>query len=600
MNGKCFIMAGLALVFVSMPRAVSAQQSAKRAVAIDQGAPDSVVLGNLPQITEQQMASQTHAPMHAPLHGISAQEYALLKAAAANANPPAPKGTSQIRLPLTPSSTPSSLTGATAITAFSGIGERCGGFIPPDMALAAGPSFVVQVINGCLSVFDKAGHVQAGFPKSLTSFMLVNPSAILPPFDPRALFDWANQRYILSAAHISAAGVPFLDVAVSQSSNPLGGWFIYHFNLYAGASILPAGQIADFPTLGQDRRAIYMAFNAFSLSNGSFNGPSMVLLPKSAMYAGSGFTFYFLEPSNFIVTGTGEVMDSLQPANVMDRSDNPRAEFVVASHNIDAPGANNTQCATGCSGLAVFAISNPIYSSSSPGPEVSQVLVNTSDTYSLPPSAQQPSCASGSCRIDTGDTRISGEAIYASGSLYAAIDTNGTGAGVGASHFLWFQIRPVLNDNDNLACTNNFLNRCPQIVSASMLNEVCWACATGQGDGTGATFYPEVQPDPEGNVLVVFNYSDDATYPSSAYATNRATEALNTMHDSGFFLQKGLATYKYTDNNGFNRWGDYTAASVDLTPGTRASFWFAGESSKSTDLYRTAIGHNAFSGPAQP
>jgi hypothetical protein len=76
------------------------------------------------------------------------------------------------------------------------------------------------------------------------------------------------------------------------------------------------------------------------------------------------------------------------------------------------------------------------------------------------------------------------------------------------------------------------------------------------------------------------------------------------MHDSGFFLQHGLAKYELLDTsdptNPINRWGDYTGASLDLTPGTRASFWFAGESSKSAAVYRTAIGHNAFSRPGQP
>jgi hypothetical protein len=98
----------------------------------------------------------------------------------------------------------------------------------------------------------------------------------------------------------------------------------------------------------------------------------------------------------------------------------------------------------------------------------------------------------------------------------------------------------VLNDNDNLACTNRYFNKCPQITRASVLNEVCWVCASGQGDSTGSTFYPEVQPDPEGDVLVVSNYSDDATLPSSACATNRTTAAPGTMHDGGFLLQTGL------------------------------------------------------------
>jgi hypothetical protein len=362
--------------------------------------------------------------------------------------------------------------------------------------------------------------------------------------------------------------------------------------------LIPSTEVADFPTLGQDRRTIYVAFNAFTLPD-TFNGAYMMLLPKGPMYAGASFDFFALSPEFFTVNGTGEVMDSLQPANVMDRTDDPRAEFVVASHNIDAPGGlSNVQCATGCNGLVVFAISNPAYSTTSPGPEVSQFLLSTANSYSLPPPATQPGCSTPDCLIDTGDTRISGEAVYASGSLYAALGTNGAGAG--ASHYLWFQMRPALNDNNDAVCRGSFQNRCPDIIGASMLNEVCWACTTGQGDGTGATFYPEVQPDPEGDVLVVFNYSADDTFPSSAYATNRATQALNTMHDSGFFLQNGLAEYELLDGNGINRWGDYTAASLDLTPGTQASFWFAAESSKTAIAYRTAIGHNAFKRPGQP
>ena len=597
-------MGVFAVVFSLTPRAARAQQFTNQAIAISQEAPGSVVLGDLPQVTEQETAkSETmRGPaMARPLHGISIQQYAAYKAQAAMVKLPARSGTVAQPLALAPVPVPAAGPAATKITAFGGLGLGCGREFPPDMALAAGPTFVLQAINGCITVMDKSGNVQAGFPKSLSSFMLVGAAAVAPPFDPRAIFDWASQRYIVSASHINGAGRSLIDVAVSQSSNPLGGWFVYHINLSGTNSIIPSSQVADFPTLGQDRRMIYVAFNAFTLP-GTFNGAFMLLLNKSAMYAGASFDFFALPPAAFTVNGN-ELMDSLQPANVMDRTDDPRAEFVVASHNINAPGGFG--CPAGCSDVAVFAISNPAFSPSSPGPEVSQVLVSTSNNYSLPPLAQQLNCATGPCLIDTGDTRVSGEAIYASGSLYAAIDTNGTGAGAGASHFLWFQIRPVLNDNDNAACTGTFQNRCPQIIAASILNEVCWACATGQGDnGTGATFYPEVQPDPEGNVLVVFNYSADDKFPSSAYATNRATQAPGTMHDSGFFLQHGLAKYELLDTsdptNPINRWGDYTGASLDLTPGTRASFWFAGESSKSAAVYRTAIGHNAFSRPGQP
>ena len=52
---------------------------------------------------------------------------------------------------------------------------------------------------------------------------------------------------------------------MSLSSNPLGGWFIYHINQSSGPNpILASGEFPDFPTLGQDRRMIYVAFNAFT------------------------------------------------------------------------------------------------------------------------------------------------------------------------------------------------------------------------------------------------------------------------------------------------------------------------------------------------
>ena len=115
--------------------------------------------------------------------------------------------------------------------------------------------------------------------------------AVAPPFDPRAIFDWASQRYIVSASHINGAGRSLIDVAVSQSSNPLGGWFVYHINLSGTNPIIPSSRVADFPTLGQDRRMIYVAFNAFTLP-GTFNGAFMLLLNKSAMYAGASLRFF--------------------------------------------------------------------------------------------------------------------------------------------------------------------------------------------------------------------------------------------------------------------------------------------------------------------
>jgi hypothetical protein len=176
--------------------------------------------------------------------------------------------------------------------------------------------------------------------------------------------------------------------------------------------------------------------------------------------------------------------------------------------------------------------------------------------------------------IDTGDVRISGEVTYASGSLYAALTTNGTAstAGSDSAHILWFQMKPFLNDSDP-ACTGSSAGKCPQIVNTQMSNEVCWDCDKAQGgDGSGARFYPTLQPDPEGNVTLVYNYSDDTTYPSSGYASNRVTQVPNTLHDDGKILQPGRAFYNPPKFSGtLTPWGHYTAAAVDLNPATQPS-----------------------------
>lgn len=130
------------------------------------------MLGDLPQMTEQEaVVTPATRPRR---YGISIQQYAALKARSTTVKLATPsRAAAQPLLVASPAPTPAPGPAATKITAFGGLGLGCGHEIPPDMALAAGPSFVLQVINGCVSVFDKNGSGQAGFPKSLASFMLV-------------------------------------------------------------------------------------------------------------------------------------------------------------------------------------------------------------------------------------------------------------------------------------------------------------------------------------------------------------------------------------------------------------------------------------------
>src|SRR5205807_3644449 len=78
-------------------------------------------------------------------------------------------------------------------------------FRPSDMALAVGdtPVGVLQGVNDCLSVFDKLGNQQAGYPKATPTFF----GTTLNTSDPRAIYDWINHRYYFVIILIQTVGV---------------------------------------------------------------------------------------------------------------------------------------------------------------------------------------------------------------------------------------------------------------------------------------------------------------------------------------------------------------------------------------------------------
>jgi hypothetical protein len=531
----------------------------------------AVVLDALPQVTPADLQARREIP--APRTGVSEAVYRARKAQAA-----IPTGPSSLAPAPDQPSVATDTPGTT--TSFNGISEfACGGFIPPDQGLAVGPTFVVQIINSCIAVFTKAGALQAGYPKSQNTFFGVAGSHAVG--DARIIYDWVNNRYIVSAEDFSIGQII---VAASATSDPRGSWFIYKL-----PSLVGVGDFPDFPTLGQDRLAIYVGFTDFTASGGISD--FVMYLPKTQIYVGAGFSFFF--NFNFNVGGTN--VDSIQPVNTMNRTDRPRAEFMINSLNLNFGGG---QCVFGCRSLVVWAVSNSLVAPGSPGPEVTGRVITTANTFSLPPNARQPGCTSGACLIDTGDVRISGQAVYSEGSIYASLNTKAS-AGPGST-VIWYRIDPQLNDNDS-RCGGAFTNKCPQITSAIIREEECYFCG-GRGVN-GSNYYGTLSLDSEGNSTIVYAYSDDSFFPGVAYTSKRVTSL--TLHDNGIFLATGGAFYEQLDGSGRNRWGDYTAVAPDfngLDPNglNTTMMWFAGEFSNSSGNWATRIGTNRFTSLSQP
>jgi len=461
---------------------------------------------------------------------------------------------------------------------------NCSDVTPADQALAIGDGAnpVLQAVNLCLSVWSPAG-VRLKGPVTLASFFSVPASSTIVS-DPRALYDWYNHRFIVTMLDSDDVSKSFYDVAVSQTDDPTGAWWVYRFQSPKGAFL------NDYPRVGQDHAAtfsiatptpfpgaIYVAANMFAFPALNYVGEEWLVLPKNAMYNGLGAQSYAFEN---LTNPDASVSFTTQPANVWNPYDNPRAEFLLES---EAPNK-----------LVVWAISNPFaFQTAGKTPELTKVAITTANTFSAPPNGVQ---SGGTALIDTGDTRISGEVTYNAGFLHGALSSaNGTGG----TKSIVYKVRPVLNANDPL-CTGAFLNACPQITSATIADESVLNFGT-----TTSAFYPTPQPDMEGDVTTVFNYVSSSSFASLAYIQQRVTQG-SSFVDSGQFLQVGTAYYTQ------GRWGDYTAvapAGVGYTPtfvsntGVGFSGMYAVPGNcfgAGTGCWRTRIGYVQFTDPTQP
>jgi len=548
---------GIVVAVGITPVTASAQEATAQRGVGSVGAAVVKRLDAVPQVTAAEIG--VHPQPLAPLTGVSPAEYAARKAQAARS--PGAASVTEPASPATPVKPESGLFTPGATVNFTSTGEvNCGSVTPADQALAVGDTNVgvLQAINVCLDVYNKTGVLQPGYPKSLTSF--VGLPANTPTSDPRAIFDWINQRYILVFIQFSRdfSTPSTYWIAVSQADNPAGSYCLYNLGVQSTGASGGVFPLPDFPRLGQDRQAIYLASNVFKPG---YLWEEVLVLPKAQIYACQGFGFSFF----FNLNLGGVPTDTTQPANVTNIGDDPRSEYLVTSKNIRF---GNGQCSTGCNGLVVWAIHSPLSS-----PTLTGTTVGTANNYSLPPNATQPGSANS---IDSGDTRISGMAMYSAGSLYASINTNG---GAGQPSFILYQIHPFVNAANG------------QIASARIDNEIPHLLGDAQ-----SFYYATQQPDPEGNVTTVFNFSDANNFAGLAYVSRRAAQPVNTLPDNGIFARTGAALYSQ------GRWGDYTAVAPSGLSGSNAfpAMWFAGMFARSDTTWGTQIGKNGFTSINEP
>ncbi len=401
-----------------------------------------------------------------------------------------------------------------------------GQLTPPDMGFTANGTNEVEFIND-------VGKVWTGTTPG-TAFSLANffsPSSTGDFLsDPWVKWDAGSGRFFAGIFDVSLGGEI---MAVSQTSNPGGTWFLYRVQYPSTAGGITAGGCPDQGKGGVDNNVVGLGFNEFAESGvagcptaASFQGAGLEVFNKSQMMAGSTVNFTYTDPLTSYF--------SLVPADTLTAS--ATTEYFAS---LDSG-----------SGTALHRVT------SAGVPPATVTLTALADItvpgYSNPPKAPQQGTT---VKLDTGDDRT--QNVAALGTKMTVTATVGCKPSGDTTRRSCGRVYEVNNGTNTLTTSRT--------ISAA---------------GT-YYFYPAATLVGTGTVGVSIGRSSSTTFGS----------LYTTAGTWGGTLAAPALVRAGTAANTTTRYGDYNAAAPQ--PGTTNQFWVAGEiggTSGSTFKWNTSAG----------
>jgi len=403
----------------------------------------------------------------------------------------------------------------------------CGGCSPPDPNGDVGPRHYVQMVNATkVAVFDKRGTLLAT-PFDLGSLWTSGVCASNAG-DPIVRFDVLANRWLLS----QFASPNDMCFAISASPDPLGTYHLYTFDV---------GTFPDYFKIGVWPDGYYMGANESTYTSYAFD--------RRSMLAGRPATF---------VKFTGET-NFLMPADVDGRTPPPAG----------SPGLFYTFKDDAFHGevdrLEVFALHADFATPANSTFTLSATLPIASFTYTVCgffnfDCVRQPGTAT---RIDVVSEWPMQRLAYRNfGDHQTMVGTFTVGGGTGetGAAIRWFELRDVGS-------------------GWSLFQE-----GTQDPDDGNDRFMGSIAMDGAGDIALGYSVSSSTLFPSIRYATRAASDPPGTLQPEQELVAGGGS------QTGSDRWGDYSAMSVD--PSNDCSFWYTNEfyAQSSATNWRTMIG----------
>jgi uncharacterized repeat protein (TIGR01451 family) len=449
-----------------------------------------------------------------------------------------------------------------------------GSFAPPDTEgdigydPSTGKRYYFQWINISYEAWDVTNPASPSVVVALTAGNALWQAALPASAcagtndgDPIVLFDEQAHRWFISQFSLGPSGTgPFHQcVAVSQSANPAGAWYVYDYPYRDGITYFN-----DYPHFGVWPDATYSAYlmtvHEFNAAGNSYLGQSASAFDRAKLLAGdnaaplvtfaSGTSYYGMLPADLDgappAAGTPGFFFMASPAGTLQIWEF-KPNWTTPANSVFGMGGGHTA------------------------------------DYSLSISSYTEACTNFTCDrvpqlgtsklLDSLGDRLMHRVAFRvlNGGIQTAVlnqtvDVDGTG-GSNRTGIRWYEVR-----RDAAAGT--------------------WSVHQQSTYAPGTTDYRwmgSIATDRSGDIALGFSASSSSIFPSIRYVGRLYTDTLSTMPQAEITMTVGLGA-----QTGLNRWGDYSMMGVDPQDG--CTFWYTQEYNGSTGSvpWKTRIGSFKF------
>ncbi len=423
---------------------------------------------------------------------------------------------------------PRQSTNRAVIANYAGIGYQP--LNPPDPTLCVGPNHVIQMINGSsgalFRITDKSG-VQLKGPTYLDGITGKGGLG-----DPIALYDHLADRFILTEfVNSTETGSEGLSIAVSQTGDPMGAWYVYYFST---GTTFP-----DYPKFSVWNDAYYATTNDFA--NGtSYAGSSVYAFDRSKMLIGNATATV-----QRFTLGTASKHFSMSPVTLEGATLPPAGTGGLIAYMFDDAWTSTTSDVDSI-GFFEFKVN---FTTPASSVVVTKASLATAAYKSDICTATRGQCISqpgSSSKLEALQQKIMNQPVYRRFAGYEGIVmSHVVDKGSNISGLRWYELRKT---------TGNW----------SIYQQSTYA-----PDNTNR-WLPGICYSANGNIALAYNVSSSATsvYPGARYTGRKECDPLNTLTYTEDLLIAGSSA------NASTRYGDYNHLVCDPDGVT---FWFTCE-----------------------